>query len=146
MRWAATLRAMAMKTYQGSCHCKRVRFEATLDLMEGTGKCNCTNCWKKRAWTARVKPEDFRALGNEQELSGYKPDSADGHHGGFCKHCGVLTYAWVEKTEWNPTTYVSVSVAALDGLDPAELIAAPVTYYDGLANNWWNPPAETRHL
>jgi hypothetical protein len=136
---------MALKTYQGSCHCGRVKFQASLDLADGTSKCNCTNCWKKRAWTARVKPENFRALGGESELSGHKPSAADGH-GGFCKHCGVQLYNWVEVSEWNDTRYVSVSVAALDDLDPAELVAAPVTYCDGRANNWWHPPAETRHL
>jgi hypothetical protein len=41
---------------------------------------------------------------------------------------------------------VAVSVAALDDLDPAELVSAPVQYCDGRADNWWNPPAETRHL
>jgi hypothetical protein len=34
----------------------------------------------------------------------------------------------------------------LDDLDPAELIAAPVTFMDGRADNWWEAPAETRHL
>ena len=48
--------------------------------------------------------------------------------------------------EWNDGAYVSVSVAALDDLDPAELVAAPVQYCDGRANNCWHPPAETRHL
>jgi hypothetical protein len=47
---------------------------------------------------------------------------------------------------WNDAEYVSINVAALDDLDPAELLAAPVQHCDGLANNWWNPPAETRHL
>ncbi len=136
---------MAIKTYPGSCHCGRVKFEATFDLADGTGKCNCTHCFKKRSWTARVKPENFRALSGETELSGYKPGSDSGH-GGFCKHCGVITYSPVPASEWNKEAYVSISVAALDGVDPAELIAAPVTYYDGLADNWWNPPAETRHL
>jgi len=42
--------------------------------------------------------------------------------------------------------FVSINLACLDDLDPAELIAAPVTYRDGRNDNWWHPPAETRHL
>ena len=42
--------------------------------------------------------------------------------------------------------YVSVNLACLDGVDPRELIDAPLRYFDGRDNNWENPPAETRHL
>jgi hypothetical protein len=136
---------MAKKNYRGSCHCGQVKFEAAVDLSEGTSKCNCTSCWKKRLWTTRVKPEDFRSLGGEDLLSGYKTGSATGHSG-FCRNCGVVPYGWVGASEWNPTEYVSVSVAALDDLEPADLVGAPVRYCDGRADNWWNPPAETRHL
>jgi hypothetical protein len=136
---------MAKKTYQGSCHCKRIQFEASFDVAAGTTKCNCTSCWKKRLWSARVKPEDFRSVAGEEHLSGYKPGQKTGHRG-FCKHCGVITYNWVDKAEWNDAEYVSVSVAALDNLDPADLVAAPVQLCDGLNNNWWNPPTEARHL
>jgi hypothetical protein len=135
---------MAKKTYQGSCHCGRVKFEAAFDLAEGTGKCNCTSCWKKRLWSARAKPGDFKAIAGEQETSRYDADTKKG--GGFCKHCGVLTYGWVPKAEWNPEEYVSIAVSSLDDLDPAELAAAPVQYMDGRHDNWWEKPAETRHL
>jgi hypothetical protein len=137
---------MANKTFHGSCHCKRITFEADIDFAAtGTGKCNCTSCWKKRWWSVRAKPESFRALGGEEHMSGYKPGQKKGHTG-FCKHCGVIAYGWVAKSEWNEHEYVSVNVAALDDLDPAELVAAPVQYMDGRHDNWWNPPAETRHL
>ena len=135
---------MAKKTYQGSCHCGRIKFEADIDLAAGTGKCNCTNCWKRRSWNTKVPVPDFRARGGEDQMSGYDPGAPI--QKGFCKNCGVITYAYVPKTEWNPSEYVSVSVAALDNLDPAELLAAPITYYDGRHDNWWNTPTETRHL
>jgi hypothetical protein len=137
---------MAKRTYKGSCHCGRIKFEADLDLAAaGTSKCNCTSCWKKRLWSTRAQVADFRPLSGAEEMSGYKPGAEKGH-GGFCKNCGVITYNWVAASEWNPTEYVSVSVAALDDLDPAELLEAPVQFCDGRADNWWNPPAQTRHL
>jgi hypothetical protein len=134
-----------MKTYKGSCQCRRVQFEAAFDLSRGTGKCNCTSCWKRRWWTVSVKPGDFRSISGETELSGHRAGQATGH-GGFCRHCGVTPYAWVDQADWNDGAYVSVNVACLDDLDPAELVAAPIRFMDGRADDWWNVPAETRHL
>lgn len=136
---------MAKKTYQGSCHCGRIKFQADIDLSQGTGKCNCTSCWKKRWWSVQIKPEDFRPLQGAEELSAYKPGAERGHRG-FCKHCGVIPYGWIDAAEWNDGEKVAINVAALDDLDAAELATAPVKYMDGRHDNWWNTPKETRHL
>jgi hypothetical protein len=136
---------MAKQTFRGSCKCGRITFEADVDLAAGTRKCNCTSCWKRRWWSAAVKPDAFRATGGETELSEYRPGQVTGHRG-FCKHCGVIPYGWIDAAAWNDGAYVSINVACLDDLDPAALVAAPVQYMDGRHDNWWVTPAETRHL
>ena len=42
--------------------------------------------------------------------------------------------------------YVSVPLAALDDISPAELAAIPVQYMDGRHDNWFNPPQVTSYL
>lgn len=135
---------MPQKNYHGSCKCKKVTFEAKFDLAEGTNKCNCTSCFKRRLWTVRVLPANFRATGGVENMHDTPAGSDKGS--GFCKDCGVITYGWVPKSDWNEAEYVSVSVAAIDDFDFNELATAPTRFMDGLHDNWWNPPQETRYL
>lgn len=132
------------KTYRGSCHCRRVTFEADIDLAKGTTKCNCTFCWKHRWWTVQVKPEALRPLTGAEEITTYPPAEVSGPRG-FCKHCGVVPYVSYDAASWNDGAYVSVNLASLDDLDPTELAEAPVQYLDGRTDSW-KAPAETRHL
>lgn len=115
-----------IKTFCGSCHCGAVRFEADINLTLGTIKCNCSICTKTRNWNVIIKPNAFRLLTGEDDLSDYQFGAK------AVKEIGG--------------DYISVQIAALDSADPTELIAAPIRFADGRNNNWGVPPAETKHL
>ena len=128
------------KTFKGSCHCGAVRFEADIDLAEGTVKCNCTMCRKGRNWLAAVEPDAFRLLAGEPDLSEYQFSSGTIRHR-FCRRCGLRPFS--HKSD---KSFYAVNLACLDDADSAELIAAPVVFVDGLHDDFKNPPKETRHL
>ncbi len=131
------------KTYQGSCHCGAVTFEADIDLDKGTGKCNCTFCWKQRMWNAgHLAPAEFRLLSGEDALGDYSKsgDWGEGHHR-FCSKCGIATHGHGRIEQMGGEPYVSVHLAALDDLPVEELIAAPLSFMDGRHDNWWLPPS-----
>jgi hypothetical protein len=63
----------------------------------------------------------------------------------FCRYCGVRSFArgYAEAIGGD---YVGIQLAALDNVEPQELIAAPIRYADGRNNRWEVAPDETRHL
>lgn len=136
---------MPKKTYHGSCCCGQVHFTADIDFETSpTGRCNCTSCRKRRWWSVHVRPEDFHIeAGTDRVLTIQTKAGAILH---ACPSCGVLVFARTEKLEWNDGPRVSISIPALDDLDVETLLAAPAVFYDGLHDNWWNPPNEVRHL
>lgn len=132
------------KTYKGSCHCGKVRFEVDLDLSAGTVKCNCSICSKLRSWLAAVSPDALRLLSGQSELLDYQFGPRRIHHL-FCRTCGIRPFGHANIAEAGGEFY-AVNLAVLDDVDPVQLANAPVQYVDGRNDNWQSPPAETQHL
>lgn len=131
------------KTYQGSCHCGAVRYEADVDLAQGTFRCNCTICFKSRAWMASVPAPDFRLLAGEANLRDYQFGIKRIHHR-FCATCGVRPFSQLSDAKGN--AMYAVRVNCLDSVDAKELAEAPVKYFNMLHDDFKSAPAEIRHL
>src|SRR4051812_3056684 len=139
---------MALKTYQGSCHCGAVRFEADVDLASGTNRCNCSACSKARSWFAPVGPDQARLLSGAENQTEYQwapPGRTSSLHYRFCKSCGVRTFG-VGGDRAQGNAFCFVNVAALDGVTADDLAQGPLRYADGRNDRFNQPPADIRYL
>jgi hypothetical protein len=140
------------KTYEGSCHCRAVRFGCELDLAAGSTRCNCSFCGKARFWMTFVKKSDFRLLAGEADLTDYRhtPPGREAPflHLTFCKHCGMrpFSHSGDGRIEALGGEFYAVNVACLDGLTDEERGAIPVSFVDGRAGAWDRSPAVTTML
>ena len=132
-----------LKTYHGSCHCGTIKFEAAIDLTQNTYRCNCSICRRTRFWAAIVKPESFRIIQGESDLTQYLFNTKKNHHY-FCKHCGVRAFGVGNETPMGKI--YGVNVMCLDDVTDDELANAPITYADGRDDNWQHSPAVFSHL
>ena len=119
------------KTYHGGCHCGAVKFEADIDLIAGTTKCNCTWCRKARNWFVLIKPEAFR-LEETSKLATYQFGKKTLRHE-FCSTCGIHAFGG-SNPDIIPAdkAWVYVNVATLEDVTEAELANAPIKTVDGL--------------
>ena len=113
------------QSYQGGCHCGRVRFEVTADIGEVTD-CNCSVCSKKGFLHLIVEPSRFRLLQGGDALTTYRFNTCVARHT-FCAHCGIHAF-------YTPRSHpdkVDVNARCIDGLD---LSAVRIVPFDG--RNW----------
>lgn len=133
---------MPKRTYRGSCHCGAVKFEADLDLAQSSYRCNCSICRRTRFWPAVARPEGFRLLAGESELTQYRFNTAKNVHY-FCKTCGVRPFGM--GTETPIGVMYGVNLGCLEDVTDEELARIPITYVDG-RNDRFEAPAHFRHL
>ena len=114
-----------MQSFQGGCHCGRVRFKVTADLAT-IAECNCSVCTKKGIWHLIVPREQFELISGKDDLTTYTFNTGVAKHT-FCKVCGVKVF-YVPRS--NPDGF-SVNVRCLDRGTIASVKVLP---FDG--RNW----------
>lgn len=132
-----------LKTYRGSCHCGAVTFEADLDLAQDSYRCNCSICRRTRFWPAVARPEGFRLLSGEPELTQYLFNTKKNHHY-FCRHCGVRCFGVGNDTPVGKM--IGVNLGCLENVTDEELSKVPIVFVDGLHDRWQSAPEHFRHL
>lgn len=114
-----------MQTYEGGCHCGRVRFRVTASLAR-VSECNCSICAKKGFLHLIVAPEKFELLAGKDELTTYRFNTGVAQHT-FCRTCGIHPF-YVPRSDPDK---IDVNARCLDDVDGAEL--KPLVF-DG--KNW----------
>jgi hypothetical protein len=112
------------QTYEGGCHCGRVRFRVETALTQAI-ECNCSICGKRGALWAPLKAPQFALLAGEDALTDYQFAKKKVHHL-FCESCGVGAFS--RGTAPNGDEMVMANVRCLDGVDIAALKLRP---FDG---------------
>ena len=134
---------MSVERYVGSCHCGAVRFEADLDLAEGSNRCNCSYCAKVRVWFAFAKGAERFRLIDGAGISEYRwtaPGQSESHLTfTFCRNCGVRTFAQGELASLGGTFH-AISIPTLD-LSSEQLAAIPIRYVNGRDGRYGEAPA-----
>lgn len=113
-------------TIAGGCHCRAVRFEASVPREVEVLDCNCSICSKTGFKHLIVPHAEFRLLSGEQALTSYRFGTRTADHL-FCSVCGVKSFY---QPRSHPHAW-SVNVNALDSTDSLEIT---VTAFDG--RNW----------
>lgn len=113
-----------MTTYQGSCHCGAVRFEAKMDLGKVMA-CNCSIC-NRAGWILAFIPETaFTLLAGEGVLKDYQFGKKKIHHL-FCPVCGIHPFG--RGSGHDGSAMVAVNIRCIEGVDVASLTVTP---FDG---------------
>ena len=110
------------QTYEGGCHCGRVRFRVTADLSRVTD-CNCSICTKKGLHFAFLTPKSFQLRAGADNLREYLFNKHAIRHQ-LCIECGVDVFARGNKPDG--TEVVALNVSCIDGVELEKLAMTPI--------------------
>jgi len=105
------------KTYMGSCHCGKVRYEVTTAL-ESLMQCNCSICSRAGYLMSFVPAGSFKLLSGEGALTDYLFNKHNIHHL-FCATCGIRSFGW--GTGRDGAKMYMINVRCLEGVDHESL-------------------------
>jgi len=115
-----------LKTYQGACHCGRIRFSVTADI-DHLRVCDCSICHQRGALIFRVEDHQLRHLTPLSDVALYEWGTGTAKDY-FCKTCGILPFRRPrqvtpkEMSKGHPTfSGWAVNVRCLQGFDPASV-------------------------
>ena len=114
-----------MESFQGGCHCGRVRFRVTGDL-ERVTYCNCSLCSKKGYLHLIVPPSQFECLSGRDALTTYRFGTMTAEHT-FCSVCGVQPF-YVPRSDPDK---IDVNARCLDDFESLSIVPKQ---FDG--RNW----------
>lgn len=113
---------------RGSCHCGNITFSLTWEADAIPARaCTCTFCQKHGGvWTSNPAGALEVVIEEAARASRYSfgTGTADFH---VCARCGAVP---VVTSRIDGRLYAVVSVNALDGIDPARLRRAPISFDD----------------
>ncbi len=113
------------KTYSGSCHCGKVRYEVELDLSGTFVACNCSMCGRSGTLLTFVPLDKFKLLSGEDVLTDYQFNKMQIHHF-ICATCGIKSFA--KGTGPGGSNVCAINARCLEGVDPSAL---KIHQYDG---------------
>jgi len=113
---------VALRTYRGSCHCGRVRFEVDADI-DHVRVCDCSVCVRRGALNHRVPRNALRLATSWEDLTVYQWGTGTACDY-FCATCGILPFR--RPSDPTPSERAvgavpfdgwAVNVRCLDGVD-----------------------------
>ena len=113
------------KTYQGGCHCGKIRFEIIINQLKAIS-CNCSICRKKGFLHMIIPPENFKLLQGDELIRTYTFNTHTAKHK-FCSVCGIHSF-------YIPRSHPDMIDVNLNCLDQDLTSILDIQEFDG--QNW----------